>query len=81
MDHRVSHPEPVEGCFGCKVRNVGVQTLQIKHGKNPVQRVPVIADEGPRAGRAVGRHVVHWDGRQDAVAQPAPIRVETKVKG
>jgi hypothetical protein len=80
MNHRDSHPIPVDDCFGCKVQNVGVQTLQIKHGNNPIQTVPVIADEGARAGKAVGHHKVHWDGRQDAVAQPAPIRIETKVR-
>lgn len=76
-----SHAEPVEGCFGCKVRNVGVQTLQIRHGSDPVQQIPVVADEGSRAGQTVGMHKVHWDGRQDAIARPAPIRLETKVKG
>ena len=79
MAHRDKHPNPVEGCFGCKVQNVGVQTLQIKHGKNPVQQGPVIADDGKRAGKPVGFHKVHWDGRQDAVAKPLPVKIKTKV--
>jgi hypothetical protein len=80
VSHRTSHPAPVEGCFGCKVQDVGVQTLHIKHGADPVQTIPVIAEEGARAGRAVGAHKLHWDGRQDAVASPGTIALQTKVR-
>lgn len=80
MQHLLKHPSPVPGCFGCKTINIGVQTLQIKYGKNPVQQVPVVAEEGRRGGRVVGRHAVHWDGRQDATAMPGTIKLETKVR-
>lgn len=73
-DHRVAHPEDVEGCFGCKTYGIGFQGLQSREGKDPVQRVPVRADEGPAAGRPIGEHKVHWDGRQDAVVR-APTTV------
>jgi hypothetical protein len=81
MHHLLSHPSPVPGCFGCKTIGQGVQTLQIKYGANPIQTVPVVADGGKRAGRKVGMHKVHWDGRQDAVAMPAPIKIRTKTTG
>jgi hypothetical protein len=79
MHHLLSHPSPVPGCFGCKTLNVGVQTLQIKYGANPIQKVPVVADDGKRAGSKVGFHKVHWDGRQDAVAMPAPMKIRTRI--
>jgi hypothetical protein len=75
--HREWHPQEVAGCFGCQTLNVGVQTLQIKHGSNPVQTKPVVSE---RNGRKVGEHRVHWDGRQDALAQPGPIKLQTRVQ-
>jgi hypothetical protein len=80
MAHRDSHPVPIENCFGCKVQNVGVQTLQIKHGKNPVQQVPVLGEEGPRRGKKVGKNQVHWDGRQDATVFAPALKLETKAR-
>ena len=78
--HSDRHPEPVPGCFGCKVSRVGFQGLRSRHGADPVQRVPVVADDGPRAGRVVGRHDVHWDGRQDATAHAPTITASTTVR-
>jgi hypothetical protein len=80
VKHRDSHPEPVDGCFGCRTLDVGVQTLQIKHGANPVQRVPVIADDGARAGQTVGKQDVHWDGRQDSTVFAPQVNVQAKTK-
>jgi hypothetical protein len=79
-DHRGAHPAPVAGCFGCKVLGVGFQGLQSRHGVDPVQRVPVTADDGPRAGRVVGRHDVHWDGVQDARVFAPRLAIETKAR-
>lgn len=81
MLHTESHPVPVDGCFGCRVRNVGVQTLQIKYGADPVQTVPVVTEDGAARGRVGGAHRVHWDGRQDATVKPPTLAMETKVKG
>ncbi len=39
------------------------------------ERKPV-TDE--RDGSVAGHHIVHWDGRQDAVAHPKSIVVTTK---
>lgn len=80
MHHLLSHPSPVPGCFGCKTINQGVQTLQIKFGKDPVQTVPVVTEEGPRRGKVGGQHVVHWDGRQDAKVNPPTLAMETTVR-
>ena len=79
MNHLITHPSPVAGCFGCKAISIGFQGLQSRQGKNPIQQVPVIADDGKRAGRPVGLHRVHWDGRQDAVAKPAPLKIRTRI--
>lgn len=80
MRHIESHPQPVEGCFGCRVSGVGVQTLQMRHGKDPVQKIPVVGDDGPRAGRTVGRHDEHWDGRRDATVYAPAMTIETKTR-
>lgn len=75
-----SHTRPVEGCFGCKVAGLGFQGLRSRHGADPVQKVPVIADEGARAGRPVGRSDVHWDGRQDATVYAPKLTIQTKTR-
>jgi hypothetical protein len=80
MTHRDRHPLPVEGCFGCKVTGLGFQGLRSRQGTDPVQKVPVVADEGPRAGRTVGRSDVHWDGRQDATVFAPRTTIETKTR-
>jgi hypothetical protein len=74
-----SHAEPVDGCFGCKVAGLGFQGLRSR-SKDPVQKVPVVADEGPRAGRTVGQSDVHWDGRQDATVFAPRMSIETKAR-
>lgn len=48
--------------------------------KDPVQRVPVVADDGPRAGRVVGEHDVHWDGAQDARVFAPRLTIETRAR-
>lgn len=76
MSHREHHPKPVEGCFGCKVQGIGYQGRQSRAGgrrSDPTQNHPVTAEEGTRAGKTVGHHVEHWDGRQDAVVRPATL--------
>jgi hypothetical protein len=45
-----------------------------------VQKVPVIADEGARAGQPVGKQDVHWDGRQDSTVFAPPLTVQTKAQ-
>lgn len=72
------HETPVDGCFGCKVAGVGFQGLQSRQGADPVQSVRITADEGPRAGKTVGRSRVHWDGRQDATVFAPRLTIETK---
>ncbi len=80
MRHIDSHPTPEPDCFGCRTLGVGVQTLQIKYGKNPVEKVPVVADDGARAGRTVGQKAEHWDGRQDATVYAPKLTIETKAR-
>jgi hypothetical protein len=77
--HRFRHPTPVEGCNPCRWASVGVQTNRMTQGSDPVQRHPVIAEEGPRAGRVSGWHTEHWDGRQDATVTPSVLRLKTQV--
>jgi hypothetical protein len=55
--HTRTHPEPVDGCFGCKAIGVGVQALQIRHGADPTRRVPVVREVGPTRGTVGGYHI------------------------
>lgn len=75
-DHRIAHPIDVPDCFGCKTLGIGFQGLRSRHGRDPVQRVPVTAEEGRSAGRTVGEHAVHWDGRQDATVHAPTVHVK-----
>ena len=81
-NHRDTHPQDVEGCFGCKALGLGVQTLKIRHGADPTRKVPVIREEGRSAGTVGGFHTHHWDGRQDATvhAEPVPIKLGMREK-
>lgn len=56
-----------------KVRSLGY----LKHKGQT--RTKVIVDE--RNGRTAGKHIEHWDDRQDAVAMPEPAKVKLKVTG
>lgn len=80
MSHLNYHPAPVEGCFGCKVSTLGFQGLRSRLGFNPIEKKPVIADDGARAGKAVGRNDVHWDGRQDTTVYAPKLTIETKAR-
>lgn len=72
-DHRLAHPVAVDGCFGCKVMGVGFGRLKSTLGPDPIQKVPVRADEGRAAGQKIGVHTVHWDGRQDATVRAPTV--------
>lgn len=78
-NHRDTHPVDVEGCFGCKALGVSVATLRIRHGADPVERVPVVREEGRLAGTVGGYHAKHWDGRQDATVCPPTVALKTRV--
>jgi hypothetical protein len=78
MAHRHLIPDP--NCFGCKVAGIGFQGLQSRQGPDPVQKIPVVADDGARAGRTVGRHDEHWDGRRDATVFAPKLTIETKAR-
>jgi hypothetical protein len=76
MAHK--HSEPVEDCFGCKVNALSFAAIKSRQGPNPIETVPVVAEEGARAGKTVGRNSVHWDGRQDATVFAPLTKLETK---
>ena len=76
MTHHHNPPDP--NCFGCKVAGVGFQGLQSRQGADPVERRPVIADEGTRAGKSVGKQEIHWDGRQDSTVFAPQLTLTTK---
>lgn len=78
MAHHDRHPNPVPGCFGCKVATLGFQGLR-SGSADPTRVHPVVSDDGPRRGRVVGHHTEHWDGRQDATVRPAVMRLRTQV--
>jgi hypothetical protein len=78
--HRDHHPVPQPDCFGCRTLSVGFQGLQSRQGVDPVQHVPVVADDGARAGRTVGRTDEHWDGRRDATVYAPKLTIETKAR-
>jgi hypothetical protein len=80
MSHRDHHPTPDPTCLGCKVLGLGFQGLQSAMGPDPVQQVPVVADDGARAGKTVGKNAVHWDGRQDATVYAPRLTIETKTR-
>ena len=46
--------------------------------KGKTREVPV-TDE--RDGTIGGKHIEHWDGRQDAVVTPKPTKAGTRVQG
>lgn len=82
MSHRDHHPDPVSGCFGCKVSGLGFQGLQSDAGgrrSDPTKVDTVVADEGPSRGRVVGKQRVHWDGRQDAKVYAPTAQYKGKV--
>lgn len=74
-----SHQTPEAGCFGCKVRGIGFGSLRSRSA-DPVQTVPVVADDGARAGKTVGQHAIHWDGRTDATVYAPKLTIETKAR-
>lgn len=74
------HQTPVEGCFGCKVAGLSFQGLKSREGKDPVQKVTVIGDDGARAGKPVGQQAVHWDGRQDTTVFAPKLSLSTQTK-
>jgi hypothetical protein len=80
MSHRDHHPQPQPGCFGCKALGIGFQGLRSRDGSDPIQKRPVIADEGTRAGATVGRQDEHWDGRHDATVYAPQLTIETKAR-
>jgi hypothetical protein len=53
-------------------KNIGVS---LRRGTS--ERKPVVNEDD---GTQAGYHVEHWDDRQDAVAQPKPLRVTLKVQ-
>jgi hypothetical protein len=80
MSHRDHHPTPQPGCFGCKALSVGFQGLRSAQGADPIRKQPVVADDGARAGRTVGRQDEHWDGRRDATIYAPRLTIETKAR-
>lgn len=74
------HATPQDGCFGCKVASLGFQGLRSRDGNDPVQNVPVVADDGPRGGETVGQQEVHWDGRQDTTVFAPKVALTTQTK-
>lgn len=65
MAHRTHHPDPVEGCFGCKVLGLGYDG----HVLTKTERV-VNENNGGLAGTTTE----HRDGRIDAVARPDTVQ-------
>lgn len=64
MRHQDAHPEPVEGCFGCKCLGIGYD------GKHTTR---VTTDENK------ARITEHRDGRQDVLIRAPRTRVTTSV--
>lgn len=66
--HERTHPEPVDGCFGCKAIGVGVDTGKtvrtIRHPATP---------DG--AGATVTQH---RDGRQDVTVHAPRVAVRSR---
>lgn len=78
LHRRKTHPEPVDGCFGCRVAGVGVQTQLIRQGADAVKKTPVVLDEGPRRGKVGGYHTEHWDDKVDAKVHAPQIRISQR---
>lgn len=62
-------------------RRIGVGEPQHVYGRHVgrTNTTPVIADDGPRAGRPVGTRTEHWSGRVDAKATSAQISVNPHI--
>lgn len=78
--HRDHHPTPQPGCFGCQTLGIGYQGLKSRQGADPVDHRPVVADDGARAGKTVGRTDEHWDGRTNATVYAPHLSIETKAR-
>lgn len=63
MAHHAHHPEPVDGCFGCKVSGLGFDGGHM---------TKVTVDEFK------SRITEHRDGRQDALVRPVSVTVARK---
>lgn len=69
MTHKDHHPEPVAGCFGCKV-------LGLAYDSHQMTRVTAVRSE--RTGAPIGSTTEHRSGRQDAVARPEALTFKVK---
>lgn len=76
--HRIAHPTDIPGCFGCRTLGFGFQGLRSRLGPDPVERTPVIGQQGPAGGTVVGAQHEHWDGRRDAVVKAPTIVVRNE---
>lgn len=66
MTHRQYHPQPVDGCFGCKVSGVGFDGGHLTRSTTDENRATITE---------------HRDGRQDVTVRPRPIRAKLTVEG
>lgn len=88
--HRIAHPDPRPGCFGCHVLGIGYQGHMSRASDrvaaragvkpDPTQDHVVIGETGDRAGRPVGKHVEHYDGRQDAHVRAPLVRMKAQIQ-
>lgn len=69
MHHREFHPQPVDGCMGCKVLGLG-------YDGGHLTKVSVVPNEA--TGQVAGQTTEHRDGRQDAIARPESLVVSLK---
>lgn len=65
--HVESHPEPVEGCFGCKALTVGA--LMASSASNGTLTKTVTDDHGTHQVDVTQ----HWGDRQDVMVRPPTV--------
>jgi len=65
MTHKRFHPQPVEGCFGCKVARLGFDGRHLTKSTTDENRATVTE---------------HRDGRQDVTVRPKALRYRTQVE-
>lgn len=86
--HQVrTHPEPVDGCFGCKVGTLGYDGKHITRttvNSDPMETT-VIGHDGEvttvRAGKVRSEVTEHRDGRQDVTLEPPVVRYKMMKEG
>lgn len=80
LHQRRTHPEPVEGCFACKIGTIGYDGRNISRTTVDYEpmKATVLSPDGEaktiRTGKVRSEVTEHRDGRQDVTLKPPTMR-------